>query len=359
MPVRPHLYFKNPSEGVVNYKQRSGGGSDNKEEEKEPDYTIMAQQFEISLVKFHSARTRRHNNRTLKLPIHFDLIELEFQGYFDQPLYEQAYYNDFGLALVHISRFNRKALFIIDDENKFHQFFKHIQRFIDNIQKQHSNHYHPNIRFIRSFKLYSSEDVIRSVNNYDALHFDLINYSLREKFLINPQKEALEEYFREQGISYQMEGDKLEVYNASKEILHEIINNFDIIYATCSGSGAIIRPDTFNTPQREFGFTITNAEEDLPIIGIIDTGVSNQTPLKSVIIKEADEYDLTGTGVYFDHVDHGTGVACLATLGEQLIPSYRGEVLSDAKILPIKISDKHHSPISQSQIVKVIRKAYN
>jgi hypothetical protein len=354
---KPHLLFKNPSDGVATYKQRKGGGPDEEEKDK-PNYDpLIANQFAISLIEFQSSLAQRYRNRTLQLPIHFDLIEIEFQAYFDQSVFQQPYYNDFGLDLVHISLFNRKGLFIIDDENRFEYFFKNIKIFIDNVKNGLSKSYHPNIRYIKSFKLFRSEDMIRSINNYSVLHFSLINNSLRESTLIKPQRNALKEYFIEQGIQYSLEEENLEVYDSSPEMLKEIIDNFDIIYATCSGSGTIIRPDAFNTPRKEFGFTITNFSENLPIIGIIDSGVSNITPLKSIIIDNAEEYDLTGTGVYFDNVDHGTGVACLAALGERLIPGYRGEVISDAKILPIKIINGLSAPISQQSIINIIRKA--
>lgn len=353
---KPHLLFRNPSEGVTHYQQRKGSGTENESKEN-PNYYPMADQFDESLKGFHSAISQRHNNRTLRLPIHFDLIEIEFQGYFDQSKYQQVYYNDFGLDLVHISLFNRKGLFIIDDEQRFEYFFNHIKIFINNIQKQTNNPYNPNIRYIRSFRLYRSEDMVRTINNYSVLHFSLISSCLRENILIIPQRNALLEYFIEQGIQFAIDEGNLEVYDSSPEMLKEIVDNFDIIYATCSSSGSIIRPDAYNTPRREFGFTIVNSTEDLPIIGVIDSGVSNNTPLKSIIIENAEEYDLTGTGVYFDRVDHGTGVACLAALGEKLIPEYRGDVKSDAKILPIKILDGSSAPISQRGVVDIIRKA--
>ena len=40
----------------------------------------------------------------------------------------------------------------------------------------------------------------------------------------------------------------------------------------------------FNLPDKSFGFTINNVNEDLPVIGIIDTGISAETPLKDLII---------------------------------------------------------------------------
>jgi hypothetical protein len=90
--------------------------------------------------------------------------------------------------------------------------------------------------------------------------------------------------------------NSIEIFSTSEDILNEILDNFDMVYATCSGSGAIIRPDAFNLPEREFGFTISNADQgDLPIIGIIDSGISNTTPLEPIIVNPGENFDLTQT----------------------------------------------------------------
>ena len=358
MSLKSHLYFKNPQEGVAVYKQRQGGGGNNNEREEESDYRPMANDFLSSLKGFSSDVEYRHSRRTLDVPVHFDLIEIEFFGCFDQPNFESKYLNSFGIALVHLSCYNRKGLFVIRDKDKFDVFFSSIHIFIDNANNHRNDYYDPKIRFIKSFKLYGSKEMVRSVNNFNVLHFSIINSLLTEMELINPQKETLLQYLEERGVSFHIEEYVLEVYNASCEILNEIVDNFDIIYATCSGSGAIVRPTAFNTANRDYGFEIKNHEDNLPIIGVIDTGVSNITPLAPILEADANEYDLTGTGAFFDNTDHGTAVACLAALGNRLIPGYRGEVESDAKILSIKISDGTQCPISQQKVVDKIWNAY-
>ncbi|MGB5989678.1 MAG: S8 family serine peptidase [Marinifilaceae bacterium] len=360
MPRKPHLYFRNPSEGVIIFKQRKGGGSSKNKDDEEPDYKPMANVFSKCIKDFRKSKAYRVEHRTLSIQTHFDMIELEFQDYFDQPKYEETYLNQFGLALVHLSYFNRKGLFIIDDTIKFAYYFQNIQIFIENTEQIKDLDFNKNIRFLRSFKLYSSTDMIRSVNDYAVVHFSLINHLLRDDSLINPQKELLEVYLKERNIEYLFNEENLEVYDFSEILMNDVLNNFDIIYATCSGSGAIIRTNLFNQPLRNFGFNITNSDEDLPIIGVVDSGVSNQTPLASILIadEDADEYDLTETGVFFDNVDHATAVACFASLGKSLIPDYRGEVEADARILSMKILNEDNFAISQSRIVELIRKAY-
>lgn len=357
--MRPHFYFKNLQEGLAEYRQRPGGGGPQNESTEEPNYELMANQFEQSKQRFLQNQTLRHLKRSLEIPVHFDLIEIKFQGCFDQQNYEQAYYNDFGFSLVHLSRFNRCGLFIIHDVNKLDDFMHDVDIFVSNARNIQQSEYDSKIRFIRSFKLYGSEEMKRNIDNFRVLHFSFINHGLHRENLIRPQVDFLQNHLTQKEISFCLDESALEIYDSSYDELEELLNNFDIIYATCSGSGAIIRPNPYNLPERDFGFTINEDDIDtLPIIGVIDTGVSNQTPLTPLLINPGEEYDLTGTGLFFDHTDHGTGVAAFAALGNRLIPEYRGEVESDARILPIKVLDSSEFPISQKKIIETIKKAY-
>lgn len=357
--MKPHLYFKNPQDGLAEYKQRPGGGGSQNESTEEPNYELMANQFEQSKQQFFQSQTVRHQNRSLEIPVHFDLIEIEFQGCFDQQGFEQAYYNDFGFSLVHLSRFNHRGLFIIHDDEKLADFMHQVDIFVSNARNIQQAEYNNKIKFIRSFKLYGSEEMKRNIDNFQVLHFSFIKHGLHQENLIRPQLDSLQNYLSQKEVGFRMDESALEVYDSSKEVMEELLNNFDIIYATCSGSGAIIRPNPYNLPEREFGFSINEDNIDaLPVIGVIDTGVSNQTPLTPLLINPGKKYDLTGTGLFFDHTDHGTGVAAFAALGNRLIPDYRGEVESDARILPIKVSDSSEFPISQKKIVETIKMAH-
>ena len=354
--MKPHLYFNNPQEGIVEYKPRPGGGSPKPEEEV--NYTPIANAFELSKNNFLANQAIRHEKRTLVVPNHFDLIEIEFQAYFDQPQFEQIYFNNFGLSLVHLSKFNKIGLFIINDTERFSSFLNQLDIFIRNVRENLSTDFDSNIKYIYSFKLYDSGEMIRDIDNFNVLHFSLIRHELLQTEIIVPQQDALINFLTERKISYNTGEDVIEIFNLSEDILNEILDNFDMIYATCSGSGSIIRPDAFNLPAREFGFTISNENiAELPIIGIIDSGISNNTPLAPLIVNPGVDYDLTNTGLFFDYADHGTGVAAFAAIGNRLIPDYRGVIESDARVLPIKILNNQSAPISQSNILNLIRKA--
>lgn len=355
---KSHLIFRNPEEGLVEYKSRPGGGG-NEEDEEEKDYTYMANVLSECEAIFYSDIEDRHANRTLDLPVHFDLIQIDFFGAFNQPEYEGYYSNTFGLALLHLSRFNRRGLFAIDDQERFEHFFRQINAFVDRIIKDSDIEYDGKVKYIREFKLFSNNDMIGNIDNFSIIHLSLLGKGLIEESLINPQKRAFTEYLTENKIEFKYNDHELELYNISEQILNDIVGNFDFIYASCSGSGAIIQPGRYNTPEREFGFEISNAETELPIIGIIDTGISEETPLAPLLIGKNGDFDTTQSGSFIDNTDHGTGVAAFAAFGEKLIPGYRGEVEADAKLLSIKILDSNHAAISQNKIIELIKRAYN
>lgn len=354
---KPHLLFRNPGEGLVEFKPRRGFVPEI-EEERVKDYKYLAGVLSKCKEIFHNDIKIRHNDRILDLPVHFDLIQIDFFGAFDQPGYEGYYNNTFGLALQHLSKFNRRGLFVIEDEDKFDYFFEQITAFKERVLNQSKIEFDGKIKFIQSFKLFSSNDMTGDISNYTNIHLYLIGKGIVESSLIHPQKTAFYEFLKMAHIEYNNYNQDVELLNISEQVFNDIVNNFDFIYASCSGSGAIIQPGRYNTPKRKFGFEISNPDEKLPVIGIVDTGISKETPLSSLLISENEDYDATKTGSFVDNANHGTGVAAFAAFGKKLIPGYKGRVKADAKLLPIKIMDSNNGSISQNNIIALIKRAY-
>jgi hypothetical protein len=110
----------------------------------------------------------------------------------------------------------------------------------------------------------------------------------------------------------------------------------------------------FKIPERSYGFTISNPDEDLPLVGIIDTGVDARTPLAPLIVAG---YDYTGTNATEDNEDHGTAVAALAVLGNRPYQSdYRGNIEADARIISVKVMNQSPSPLMDSTVINAIRR---
>jgi hypothetical protein len=309
---------------------------------------------------FNSDIDTRHANQPIFAENHFDLIELTFQGSFMQEQFQPHYISVFGLIPVRFTLFNKKGLFAIEDRVKFDFFFLQVDNFISRYIDGTDDNFDGKIKYIKSFKLFSSNDMFGNINNYEVIHLSFLGgNTFIENSHIKPQKKELENYLQGKNIDFSFNENDGEIYDVDDVVLKIILNNFDFIYATCSGSGAIVQPNIYNTPERVFGFEITNADEDLPIIGVIDSGISNQTPLLPIIIGEENEFNLTNSSSFTDNADHGTGVAAFAAFGTKLIPAYGGDFEADAKVLPIKIIDNQTGAISQQKTIELIRRAHS
>ena len=165
------------------------------------------------------------------------------------------------------------------------------------------------------------------------------------------------------GIRYRLleETNHLELYDTTNQQIIEIAQNFDIVLSITSSLATVIKPSEFNLPERSYGFDIENIEDNLPIVGIIDTGISNQTPLASIIVND-NSFNLTGTSAFDDNADsgsgHGTGVAALAALGRNAYyKKYSGKLKADAKLLSIKILDSNSGFLSECDVLTLLRNA--
>ena len=95
----------------------------------------------------------------------------------------------------------------------------------------------------------------------------------------------------------------------------------------------------------------------MPIIGIIDTGVSDQTPLAPLLIDVGNDFDVTGGNGRIDSANHGTGVASLAAFGERLAGNGSDELEADAKILSIKVMRGPTGYLPNHIVINYIRRA--
>jgi hypothetical protein len=259
---------------------------------------------------------------------------------------------------LHLRCFNQKGLFAITDVEKFNNFFDQIDVFIDNTKNNKQDTFDGKILFLKDFSMFSSNEMRGNIDNFDLIQLTLVQNNLIDSVSINPQKDSLKDYLKNHNISSTSDHNTLELLNINADILNSILNNYDIIYAACSSTGALIRPTALNTPERTYGFTINNFnDERLPIVGIIDSGVNRNTPLDTIIIDGGEDYDLTGTNQFLDEVDHGTGIACLTALGRDPIPGYNGDFSTACKLLPIKVLNNSRGTLSPNKIAEVIRQA--
>jgi len=338
------------------------------DDENEPDYFYMAQNLRFDLQAYEHDLEIRRSEKTdeIAIPSIVDYIRITFFDQFNIDEYYNTWFTKFGLEGVSFNEFGRVVLFGVVDDEKFKIFLRDLSRFIQlGLGEIEDATYSNLIKYIKSFELLTTSEILRikkeELGNVvvlktidlpldDALQQDLIRHLIG--------------YIESEDLEYihNIDNETIEIFDASFEQLSTIAAHFDIIESiTCSISG-IIRPSTFNVPSRDYGFTIANSEDELPIIGIIDTGISMDTPLESITIQDSS-FSLTGSSPLVDTAGrgsngHGTAVAGLAALGRaNHLNDFNGEVQADGRLLSIKLTDNGSGYLSESRILEMLYSA--
>lgn len=362
---KPHIKLnsRKQSEKTISMKFVYGFDSEQDISTKEPNYSKMTKEFKRSLIQFNKDHDTRINNRNqaLSVPFHIDYIQILFQDQFDINKFYQSWFKEFGLLGVNFSLFNHEVLFAVIEDEKFKSFLQDIRNFILKESGEEQNIvYSGKIKFIRDFKLLTTQDILKIGESSHLMNFRLIEFPVRVK-KAGEVYLKLQQYLDKNGLRTELseETNTLEVIGLDNAHLTEIADNFDIILNVTSSLATVVHPSKLNLVERTYGFSIANPEEDLPIIGILDTGISNATPLSSILISD-DTCKLTHESAFIDNANdgygHGTSVAALAAIGRQAYTmAYRGEIPADAKLLSIKIMDGDSGFISQVDLLKLLK----
>lgn len=361
MPQRPHLFFRNPTEGVIEYRPLVR--SVFKEENDEPaDYSRMQENFEVYRTNLIRDRDAKHRARTIDIQQHIDYIQLHFFGPFDSEKFANYYRTHFGLVPVRFEKFNTVGLFAITNEDHFTEFLEELNIFINANNHIGELSYDVKIRYINEFYLLTNDKIISFTELHETV---LLNLVESEELLLNlilPIETRLQEFLRDQDIvfSYNPINRTIQFWGISQDGVDAILNNFDIVHTVNSTLSGVIRPGPYGLVVRDFGFNVVPPIEGDPSIGILDTGVSEQTPLSTIILNRNDQYDLIGTGSRVDNFDgtrgHGTAVAGFAALGNKLIPDHDGAKNADAWIVSIKIFQEDRPRVADTRILDAIRR---
>lgn len=363
MANKTHRFFRNSLEGIKKYKQITRFSGNHEEEEEaiiEVNYKFKRQDYIRSISQFYEGKELRKTNRNpaLQIPANVELIEITFHNVFDSSTIEKRYREVFGLSPVCYSVFNTVGLFAIISKKQFDYFIAQLKIFIDT--KDHNNpRYDPYIKFIKEFTFYSTQKIIQYDQFEPHIIIDLIeNVELFQQYIQSIENRLIQ-YIKDERIQYfiDLSTNKIELLNPTELQIKEIANNFDIVQSINSYASGLVRPNAFNLPEKGYGFTIKNTKEDLPIIGIIDTGINSNTPLKDLIVNTDNSLNLTSTSLTIDEANHGTGVATIAALGKRLYPNHIGDFDADAKLLSIKILNNQSGSIIESEVIRLIREA--
>lgn len=350
--------FKNPSQGFKGFKY-GNRQVDKENEERPPEYfEPKVVDFYDSLMNYSFHLNERSNNRNKDLNVskHIDYIEIHFHGSFNEDTYGVKYKNKFGLSGIKFDNLNTRVIFAVLDKDAFNVFINEIDKYLEEVD--HNNpKYDKVIRYIKKFDLLTTKEMLKRYNNLSNIHFfDLIDE--KSIFDYNQIKIDFQKYLNENQIAHKLNeiNRTVEVTNISIDLITEICDNFDIILSVNSASTAKVTPGKFGEVERDYPF-IVESDENIPVIGIIDTGISNLTPLKNIIVNEGNSYDRFGHNPLLDNVGHGTSVAAFAALGTFIATEPKGIVQADAKLLSIKVLDKDSGDLPISEVEKLIKKA--
>lgn len=201
--MKNHLYFKNPQEGVVIFKQASrytgdSGQNNDDAEFVEINYDNKRNDFRRSIRSFKQSYKIRKEKKSFNIPYEIKLIWVKFHNIFDSSKFEYEYLRDFGLEIVTYKNWNTEAIFSIVDNDKFDNFIYNLENFINS---ENNFFFNPNIKFIHEFDFLSTALIINAENLKENVFLDLIDPSnlLKEKQTI---VKYLLEYLKDNNIDY-------------------------------------------------------------------------------------------------------------------------------------------------------------
>ena len=352
---------------VVPVKFNYGAGKKEEEDEPvKPNYVPMAQRLEMNYSQFVVDRRERQAKRdtSIHVPTNIEFIRISFLDQFILDKFFSQWVNEFGLEAVSVSNFGKEVLFAVIDKENFKHFTESVLQFVRRWLLQDERATFSNkVTFIDSFKLLTSSDILRfdiqqtgEVVVLNTLDFQLLSLRLQQALL-----NSIELFLTENNVNFAIdsENNRIELFGVTPTIVQQIADNFDIVESITCSLSSVVRPSAFNVAKREYGFRILNADEDLPLIGILDTGISVETPLSAITLQDRS-FTLAGNplmdtaGGRLLH-GHGTGVAALAALGrENHLNEFNGEVRADAKLLSLKLSDTGSGYLSESKIIEML-----
>lgn len=365
MAPKPHLLLdtKRQAEPVVDFKFNYGYDKDASSDDEPKNYEPMALDFQRYLDQFNTDVNTRIAQRDQAINVeHIDFISIVFQSQFNIKEFYQRWFRKFGLLGVRFSAFNHEVLFAIIDKDLFRNYINDIDAFVETELRKRTSKYSNDIKYVREFHLLTSNDIQNSVNQADLVNLHLANFPVttaKERGMLS----ALKAFLDSNRIRYRQNdtSNVLEIYNASQAIITSIGRNFDVVVSMTSALATVVEPGEFGEVTRTYGFQVSNAGADLPIIGILDTGISNATPLSDILIND-NTFVLAGDNAFVDNCSsgrgHGTGVAALAALGRTpYTQAYRGNVTADAKLLSMKILDESSGYISERDVIESLQRA--
>lgn len=358
---KSHLLYTKAPEGTEVFKySKRGGGNTEEEDAKVKTHKVDFRSI-VSRFRADYKLRREERNSELEIPEEVVCIDIKFWGWFNSSEFEVKYRADFGLSPIKYSELNTRVLFGVVDMKLFASFIRQIEKYAE-AQDGRPTSFNPNVKYIRHFKFHTSTDILSAFKSLDqTIYLNLIdNLELDEITARNSAR--LRQYMAERGFefSYNPEANQIEILAGNLELIKEISRNFDVVHQINSHNYMITRPGRFGTNVKVYPFEIADPEEDLPIVGVIDTGISVETPLSKMLVNDRT-FAINGMDPFIDDADdgygHGTAVAGLIVLGNQLAGNVQAVLYPQASVLSMKILSGTNGKVRNSDIAGLIRRA--
>lgn len=358
MADNKHVFLRNEVRINDGFKKtRNVQGDNNDEQEAETSkFPNPSQQDRLRRANaiLYTERKVRNEKRTIVVPATIELIIVRFYKTVNASL-QKVFYERYGLLVSSFEDFNKTVLFEIVDQSAFRRFIDHLELFYESggTETYQGKDYNL-IALIHDFRFLSSGRRIKSTAG-GLSSLSLISSS--QKQAEDSLRQSLQGYLREKNkpiFFTELTPNVIEVDNLTREEIAEIADNFDIVKAISSTRTERRRPGAYGEERRDYGFEVS-VTENLPIVGIIDTGFYRIEPLGPALTPIA--YDLTGNGAYWDESGHGTAVAALTVLGHEFITEIKDSYEAKARIAVIKAIQHDHDNINIVELSETIRRA--
>lgn len=331
---KKHVYLNNRKSTQSGFNRKRGFDKQKQgDDEPKPEPKIYAYRisgFRQDYSNFNQSYKTRNDNRTIEFPAYIDLIEIRFFKTFNTDLKNQ-FFSKYGLLPLYYADFNKTVTFEVVDDILFQNFktdLEYIIKFDDDLT--YSGETYNLIALIYQFQFIDKR--IKTTENSGFIISTIQSNSIETARV---QLERLINFLDESNIAFNASDsdDLLFIDEASEDVLNTIERNFDIVKTITSSRVLKVRPGLFGTLHTEYGFGV-EIPENLPIIGVIDTGVNSLEPFDGLILE--DHINITNQSQH-DASGHGTLVAGLVIFGDELPSSIQDSYRAKCKVLPIKV----------------------
>ncbi len=350
-----HVILTNKKENQSSFRRtRDVSGSQKDLETIEPKIISASQKARLNLNKsqFIQDRKSRKEKRSIDFPQNIDLIEIRFFGNFNTDL-QNKYLNKYGLNSVAYKDFNKTVVFEIYDPDLFKSFTKDIDSVINSPERSsYQNQEYNLIALIYSFLFIDSKKRLKTYENKGII----INFINSANKYSEYQKDVLISFLVSNKIKASFLNDIISIEEIDNETIKFLADNFDIVIGITSSRVPVIKPG-IEGPVRDYGFTVT-VRGNLPIIGVIDTGVSRIDPLEAAKLPGGIDQTIYGIP-FWDEEGHGTSVAGLIVLGDDFYKYQSDTYEAKARIYVIKVIQQGNNPIDIPLLIENIRKLKN